>query len=65
MNEFEKIREKLEEKIKDSNKCPRFETAFRQVAFEEAIEIVNQVAEEHVADSVERIIQTCSSMRTV
>lgn len=34
------ICEKLRTKIIDSEKCPRFERAFRQVAFEEAIDIV-------------------------
>ena len=34
------ICEKLRTKIIDSEKCPRFERAFRQAAFEEAIDIV-------------------------
>lgn len=34
------ICEKLRTKIIDSEKCPRFERAFRQVAFEEALDIV-------------------------
>ena len=44
---FKDIVERLEEKHKESENCPKFEKAFRQVAFEEAIEIVNRVAGEY------------------
>lgn len=37
---MEQIVERLEMKHSESEKCPKFEKVFRQVAFEEAIEIV-------------------------
>lgn len=39
---MERILERLKEKHVESEKCPKFEKAFRQVAFEEAIEIVKE-----------------------
>lgn len=37
---MERILERLKEKHVESEKCPKFEKAFRQVAFEEAMKIV-------------------------
>lgn len=37
---IESICEQLRIKIIESEKCPRFERAFRQVAFEEALDII-------------------------
>ena len=37
---LESICEQLRVKIIESEKCPRFERAFRQVAFEEALDII-------------------------
>lgn len=39
---LERIIERLEEEHRKSEECPKFEKAFRQVAFEEAIEIIKQ-----------------------
>ena len=38
----ERIIERLEEAHRKSEGCPKFEKAFRQVAFEEAIEIIKE-----------------------
>lgn len=38
----ERILERLEEAHNKSEECPKFEKAFRQVAFEEAIKIVKE-----------------------
>lgn len=48
MKEFiDKLISRLEEKHKESENCPKFEKVFRQVAFEESIDIVNELVEEY------------------
>lgn len=40
---MQEIMERLEQKHQESDQCPKFEKAFRQVAFEEAMQIVEEV----------------------